>query len=112
MSYRRTSINLDRFILSPHAGNIIGPVCMTCNKVVDSETLVEGYPGEENLAGMVTKMAGGETARVLVRHHGQEEVKTLDFGSREWGPMELAKWISRTRWFNPLDDDQSGKIQR
>jgi hypothetical protein len=112
MALHRTVINLDQYIRRAPVGNIIGPMCATCNRVVDYEGIVEGYPGEENEAGQVTKMAGSETARVLVRHHGAEELRTIDFGSREWGPMELAKWMQRIRWFNPLEDDQAGKLQR
>ena len=54
---------------------------------------------------MVTKLAGGDTARVLVRHHGAEEARTIDFGSREWGPSELQKWMTRMRWFVPQRDE-------
>lgn len=112
MALRRTAINLDQYIIRPEVGNIIGPQCATCNRVVDYEALVEGEPGVENEVGQVTKMAGGETCRVLVRHHGAEEIRTIDFGSREWGPIELAKWMKRVLWFNPLEDDQVGKLQR
>lgn len=112
MAYRRTSMNLDRYIITPPVPNIEGPMCVLCDKVVDLEELVEGYPGVETDDGMVVEPAGGETCKVRVRHHGQEEVRTLDFGSRLWGPMELQKWMKRVRWFNPLEDDQTGNAQR
>ncbi len=102
MTYRRTAMNLDRYIITPPKAQYFGPVCATCNRVCDAEEIVEGYPGEENLDGMVTKPAGSDTVRVRVKHHGAEEVVTFDMGSRLWGPSELQKWMTRHVWFNPL----------
>ncbi len=104
MALRKTALALPRFIRSAPKFDWTGPVCATCNKVVDYEALVEGYPGEEDLQGKVTKPAGGETCKVLVRHHGAEEVCTFDMGSVWWGPSELAKWMGRKRWFDPFAD--------
>ncbi len=111
MTIRRTKMGLDRYIITPPTLDVTGPVCALCDKVVDSEALVEGYPGEEaGERGMVTKLAGGTTCRVLVKHHGQEEIREIDFGSREWGPSQLASFMQRIRWFNPLEDGDAGKL--
>ena len=102
MTYRRTAMNLDRYIIEPPKAQYYGPVCATCNRVCDGEEIVEGYPGAENDAGQVVTPAGGETCRVRVKHHGAEEVVTFDMGSRLWGMTELSKWLQRHRWFDPL----------
>jgi hypothetical protein len=57
---------------------------------VDEERLVEGEPGW-----------GKTWCRVLVKHHGQEELRTLDFGSVEWDHKDLGKYMQRVRWFEP-----------
>ena len=102
MTYRRTKMNLDRYIVEPPKPQYYGPVCNTCNRVCDSEEIVEGDPGVENDAGMVVKPASTEYVRVLVKHHGQEEVVTFDMGSRLWGMTDLGKFMQRHVWFNPL----------
>lgn len=101
---RKTCLTLPRYIRSAPKADLTGPRCALCDKVVDYEALVEGYPGVENLEQHVIEPAGGETAKVLVRHHGAEEVCTFDMGSRNWGPTDLRKWMARKRWFDPLAD--------
>lgn len=105
MALLKTAFSLDRYIISPHKKDITGPVCDICQEVVDSEALVEGVAGEENGDGMVTRNASSETCKVLVRHHGAEELRTLDMGSRVWGPTDLAKYMQRMRWFVPQKDE-------
>lgn len=63
------------------------PLCMKCGRYLDSESLVEGYPGES------------VTAKVLGRHHGEEELVTFEMGSREWDETDLAKHIRGHLWF-------------
>ena len=46
MALLKTAFDLRRYIISPHKKDITGPVCDICQEVVDSEALVEGYPGE------------------------------------------------------------------
>ena len=113
MSLLRTSMDLGRYIRAPIVQeNRYGSMCQLCAQVVDSEAIVEGYPGEENEQGQVTRQADTEWCRVLVRHHGAEEVRTIEFGSRLWGPMELSRWMARTRWFDPMELLDQGKLQK
>ncbi len=98
-------MGLSRYIVTAPIAQPGGPVCVLCNKVVDSESLVEGYPGAEDDQGRITEPAGSDTCKVLVKHHGAEELMTFDMGSRLWGPSELAKWMQRHRWFDPLRQD-------
>ncbi len=101
---RKTKLALPRYIRSAPKADLTGPVCATCNRVVDYEALVEGYPGVEDSQERVVIPAGGETCKVLVRHHGAEETCVFDMGSRLWGPSDLRKWMQRKRWFDPLAD--------
>jgi hypothetical protein len=111
---RRTAISLDQYILrAPVKSRTKAPQCALCLCDVDSEEVVDGAaPGLDDEDGRVYERATGETVRVLVKHHGAEELRTIDFGSREWGHVELRKWMQRIKWFNPLEDDQAGKLQR
>lgn len=65
------------------------PYCMTCNRELDSEALVEGAPG-------VTTFA-----RVLGRHHRAEQLVTFDMGSVEWDHDDLARHMRGFVWFDP-----------
>lgn len=89
MSLVRSRFTLGNLIAAPNVQAAQGPVCMTCGRIVDSEELVEGYPGES------------ETCKVLVRHHGAEELRTFDMGSRNWDPADLAMMMRRANWFDP-----------
>lgn len=93
MALRRTVLNLDRYIVSPNRWDVTGPVCDICQMVVDYEELVEGEPGW-----------GKPFCKVLVKHHGAEELATFDFGSVEWDHKDLAKYMQRRRWFEPKED--------
>ena len=83
-------------LLAPHVQSARGPVCMTCGRLVDSEALVEGYPGETTFA------------RVLVKHHGAEELRTFDMGSSNWDERDLGSMMSRTNWFDPTAHEGIG----
>lgn len=93
MSLRRSRAALGNLVFAPYAGSVRGAVCMTCGKLVDEEIIVEGYAGES------------ETCKVLVRHHGQEELRTFDMGSRNWDHEDLASLVQRTNWFDPSSYD-------
>jgi hypothetical protein len=100
MSLIRSALNLAQYVHAPHAQAPQGPVCLTCGRVVSSEHLVEGYPGET------------VTAKVLVRHHGAEELRTFDFGSTNWDEADLASMMRRTNWFDPRSHEGAGLGQK
>ena len=89
MALRRSLATLGNLVVAPYAGSSRGAVCLTCGKLVDEETIVEGYPGES------------VTCKVLVRHHGAEELRTFDMGSSNWDERDLASMMARTNWFDP-----------
>lgn len=89
MALRRSLATLDNLVIAPYAGSARGAVCLTCGKLVDEEAIVEGYPGEST------------TCKVLVRHHGAEELRTFAMGSSNWDHQDLASMMARTNWFDP-----------
>lgn len=92
----KTRMTLDDFVLAPAVQSPLGPVCMTCGRVVDSEEMVEGYPAEPERG-----REGSQVVRVLVKHHGAEELRTFDMGSTNWDESDLASMMRRTNWFDP-----------
>jgi hypothetical protein len=86
---RRSLATLDNLVVAPYAGSVRGAVCLRCGRLVDEEGIVEGYPGES------------QTCKVLVRHHGAEELRTFDMGSSNWDAGDLASMMARTNWFAP-----------
>lgn len=96
MALRRSLATLGNLVIAPYAGSSRGAVCLTCGRLVDEEGLVEGYPGES------------ETAKVLVRHHGAEELRTFDMGSKNWDCDDLASMMARTNWFDPRSHEGMG----
>ena len=69
---------------------LVGALCMTCGRAVDSEEIVEGgVPGRHTFV------------RVLYKHHGAEELVTHEFDSTEWDDHELKRAASRVRLFDP-----------
>jgi hypothetical protein len=89
MALVRSHTSLGNLVLAPYAGSVRGAVCLTCGKLVDEEAIVEGYPGES------------VTCKVLVKHHGAEELRTFDMGSKNWDEQDLASMMARTNWFDP-----------
>lgn len=85
----RSLASWNDLVQAPSVQAPVGPVCLTCGRVVDSEELVEGYPGEST------------HARVLVKHHGAEELCTFDMGSTNWDERDLASMMRRRNWFDP-----------
>lgn len=90
-------------VIAPTAGSVRGPVCMLCGRLVDSEELVEGYAVD-----LVRGLPGSETAKVLVRHHGSEELRTFHMGSTNWDEQDLASMMRRTNWFDPTAHEGLG----
>lgn len=90
---------LNQLVCAPSVQSALGPVCLTCGRVVDEETLVEGYPGESTFA------------KVLVRHHGAEELRTFAMGSTNWDERDLAQLMRRTNWFDPTRHEGLGTGQ-
>lgn len=61
--------------------------CDLCGgKLTDYEELVE---------------VGPTWCKVLVRHHGQEQVHRFDFESVEWDERDLRSRMRGRRWFQP-----------
>lgn len=85
--------------------DITGPVCDLCNAVVDSEELVEGMPGwnSDPTEAAAEKPASSRYAKVLVTHHGAEELHTFDFESVWWTAEDLRRRMQQRRWFSPLE---------
>lgn len=96
MALIKTRQTLEQRIHAPHVRASTGPVCMTCGRIVDSESLVEGEPGRTTFA------------RVLVKHHGAEELRTFEMDSIEWDERELASHMSRANWFDPRGGEGLG----
>lgn len=96
MPLLKTHASLDDLVRAPSVESIRGPVCMTCGRLVDEERLVEGYPGETVYA------------KVLVRHHGAEELRTFDMKSTNWDERDLASMMRRTNWFDPTSHEGLG----
>jgi hypothetical protein len=93
-------MNLSDMVSAPRVESVRGPVCMTCGRLVDKEELVEGYPG-------VTTFA-----KVLVKHHGAEELGTFDMGSTNWDERDLASMMRRRNWFDPTRHEGLGLGKR
>ena len=96
MALLRTNTSLLQRILAPSVQSPQGPVCMTCGRLVDSEALVEGEPWKTTYA------------KVLVKHHGAEELRTFDMGSVEWDSYELKSHMLRANWFDPRSHEGNG----
>lgn len=92
MALVRSSTSLLQRILAPAVRPAVGPICMTCGRYVDSEELVEGEPGKTT------------SAKVLVKHHGAEELRTFGMDSIEWDANELKSHMMRANWFDPHGD--------
>lgn len=96
MALIKSHTSLEQRILSPAVQASSGPVCMTCGRIVDSEALVDGMPGRDTFA------------KVLVKHHGAEELRTFDMGSVEWDSYELKSHMMRANWFDPRSHEGIG----
>ncbi len=84
-------------LLGPDVQSAQGPVCMTCGRLVTEEQLVEGYPGVSTFA------------KILVRHHGAEELRTFEMGSSNWDEKDLSQMMRGTNWFDPTREAGLGQ---
>lgn len=89
MPLKRTQIGYMASLLLPitAARDCTGPLCLTCHRPVDSEEMVEDRP---------------TGCRVLVRHHGAEEIRDFEFDSREWDDRDLKRAMQSARFFDPM----------
>lgn len=85
---------------APTVQHVRGAVCLTCGRLVDFEGVVEGYPGETTWF------------KYLVRHHGEEELRTFDAGSTNWDVADAAQMARRTNWLDPTRHQGLGLGQR
>lgn len=99
MPLLKTRADWDQLVSAPTVQSPRGCLCMTCGRLVDSEQVVEGYP----LHGDNGSLNPDATtyAKVLVKHHGAEELRTFDMGSTNWDYADVAQMARRTNWFNP-----------
>jgi hypothetical protein len=64
-----------------------GPICLTCGREVQSEAIVEDWK---------------YGVKVLFKCHGQEELRTYDFGTEHWDYERLRAARMSDRLFDPL----------
>lgn len=69
---------------------------MICNRPSDEEQLVEESHGKR-----------GNFARVLVRCHGAEELRTFEFGTEAWDETDLKRAMQRCAWFDPMSHNET-----
>lgn len=95
----KSHANWDNLVSAPTVQSPRGCICMTCGRLVDSEAVVEGYP----LWGATGTINPDATTwcKFLVKHHGQEELRTFDMGSTNWDYADVASMARRTNWFDP-----------
>ena len=89
---RRKSVSYLSQLMARPTFDMLGPICMTCGREVDREEMVEGEPGRT------------EFAKVLVEHHGSQELYHFDFGSREWDHDDLKRAMRTRRFFDPTKE--------
>ena len=82
----------------PLSENQQGAFCLICRRPTDSEQMVDEARGQRNFA------------RVLVRCHGDEELRTFEFGSSEWDHTDLNRAMQRCAWFDPMSHMQTPGI--
>lgn len=98
-SLRRSTMTFDQQIsFRPLEANRCGAYCMICNRPTQSESLVDEQRGQKNFA------------RVLVRCHGAEELRTFEFGSSEWDDTDLKRAMNRCAWFDPMSHNEVAGI--
>lgn len=71
------------------------PTCDLCNGPIDAIELVDRV---------------GPTAKVLAKHHGQEELVTFELGTEHWEADDVQRAMRGHRWFKPetkAEDDRS-----
>jgi hypothetical protein len=93
----KSQASLVDLVQAPSVYNPRGALCLTCGRIVESEGVVEGYPGETT------------RARYLVGHHGAEEARWFDMGSTNWDYADVAQMARRCNWFDPAGGLGLGK---
>lgn len=88
---KKSQVNLHNLITARIVGDVAGPTCLTCGRIVQKEEMVE------------THKTG---CKVLVTCHGQEELRTFDFGTEAWNHIDLKKAMQRMRWFDPTKPNE------
>lgn len=106
MALIKTLASWDNLVIAPQAQHARGCVCMTCGQLVDEESVVEGYPLYD--ANGTLNPDATTWAKVLVRHHGGEELRTFDMGTTNWGYDDVARMMRRTNWFDPTRHEGLG----
>lgn len=90
MALRRVVTKYLPGLLAPITYDVTGALCLTCGRPIDSEEIVEGYPGRHPYS------------KVLVKHHGAEELRTFEFDSVEWDERDLKRQMQGARFFDPM----------
>ena len=79
-------------------------MCLTCLQSCDAWGLAPDSPAPADLhpeTGRVVREATRDYALVLVKHHGAEELRRYDMGSRNWDMQDVKQRMDKTQWFNP-----------
>ncbi len=88
MSLRKRVLTMMQGLRLPVVGQRTkAMMCDLCGRDVDSEEVVE--------------YAGKTAVRVLVKHHGAEELATFDLGTEHWDDGDLSRAMRGHRWFQP-----------
>ena len=88
---KRSTVNLLDILHAHVTPDVCGATCLTCGRVVQKEEMVE------------THKYG---CKVLVTCHGQEELRSFDFGTEYWGDQDLKRAMQRMRWFDPTKPNE------
>lgn len=96
---KKSLVKLPEILFARPLGDVAGPTCLTCGRIVQEEQMVE------------THKTG---CRVLVRCHGDEELRTFDFGTEQWDHTHLRRAMQRMRWFDPTKpkEDAYGPLSK
>jgi hypothetical protein len=88
MALRRIRVGLLDSLTKPFV-RYNGAFCHLCNRPADSEEIVE--------------RSGPSAIKVLVRHHGAEELATFELGTVEWDESDVARAMRGHLWFAPAE---------
>ena len=100
-SLRRSIMTFDQQLAyRPLDANRCGAYCMICRRPSDEEQLVEEVHSPKR-----------NFARVLVRCHGSEELRTFEFASENWdADTDLKRAMQRCAWFDPLSHNETAGV--
>jgi hypothetical protein len=95
MSLKRTQLGLLQWLrMPPKVQNQVGTQCATCHRAVDYEAFIEGEPNRTPYV------------KVLVRCHGQEELRRIDMGTIYWDAERAISMMRRQTWFEPNEQGE------